>query len=76
MKVEDSDDDSEVQDNSSPATKGKSGSAVDNKVLDEWKRANGNNNKNAKANSNGAQKGPVKVSLANGKDAKSCKNFY
>ena len=73
LKVEDSDDDTEVQDNSSPAAKGKSAAAVDSKVLDEWKRANGNSNKNAKASSNGTQKGPVKVSLANGKDAKSCK---
>ena len=76
LKVEDSDEDADVQDNSSPMAKGKAAAAVDSKVLDEWKRANGNNNnnnnKNSKASNNGAQKGPVKVSLANGKDAKSC----
>ena len=77
LKVEDTDEDTEVSDNSSPAPKGKNAAAVDSKVLDEWKRANGNNNKNAKSGANGAgaQKGPVKVSLANSKDSKMCEYY-
>ena len=77
LKVEDTDEDTEVSDNISPAPKGKTAAAVDSKVLDEWKRANGNNNKNAKSGANGAgaQKGPVKVSLANSKDSKMCEYY-